>query len=296
MIPTLMRAALAVGLLFGSACGPGADDPTPATTPAGPLDAPTPAPFELVGGIDSGEFPPSSGIAYHPLRKTLFVVNDDGHVGELRTDGSLVQRRHLMFDDFEAITVHPGSGLLYIAIEGRDDVVEVDPEGLVIRREYDLPRRFQGRRIYQRGGEGVEGLTFVPQAGHPEGGTFYVANRSAHPKDLDDPPLLMEVELPLSSSSTGELEGRILRYKRLTITGISGLHYDSAADRLYALSDDPERLIELTLDGEIVKAHDITASDPEGITFDAEGFAYIAQDGGGILKLRRSVPGDGESH
>ena len=288
-IRNAIRAALAIGLLFCSACGPQRDDPQPAQPSASPLDAPTAARFALVEGIGTGEFPPASGIAYHPLRQTLFIVNDDGHVGEIRTDGSLVQRRHLMFDDFEAIAVHPGSGMLYIAIEGRDDVLEVDPDGLRVRREYDLSRRFKGRKIYESGGEGIEGLTFVPRAGHSEGGTFFVANRSSHPKDLDDPPLLMEVELPLSSTSTGALEGKIVRATRLTLTGISGLHY-LGGDRLYAISDDRKLLVELTLAGEVVSAQELRASDPEGVTTDPDGNLYIAQDGGGILKLRLATP------
>ena len=115
-------------------------------------------------------------------------------------------------------------------------------------------------------------------------------NRSRHAKDLDDPPLLLEVDLPLTSSSTDALQGLIRRYKRLAITELSGLHYDAAKDRLYALSDDNNLLIELTRDGEILKVYELSADDPEGITFDDEGFLYIAQDSGGILKLRPTDP------
>ncbi len=288
---TTARAVLSLALLLSPACGREDGEQTWAAGRAKPFEeGKAPLPFELVGEIDTGEVPAPSGIVYHPLRKTLFVANDDGHVAELRTDGTLVQRRHLMFDDFEAITAHPKTGLLYIAIEGRDDVVEVDPDGLRIRREYDLPRTFEGRKIYERGGEGVEGMTFAPDAEHPEGGTFFVVNRSAHRKDLDDPPLLIEIELPLSSTSTDELKGRILRYKRLGITELSGLHYDAAGDRLYALSDKNNHLIELTRDGEILRVHKLEADSPEGITFDDDGFLYIAQDTGLILKFRPAPP------
>lgn len=269
------------------ACGQGAEE----TPPPGTSDGTTAVAltFERVE-FELGDFPSPSGVTYHPPRKTLFLVNDDGYLGEFRTDGTLVQSRHLLFQDFEAITCDPGTGLLYIAIEGRDDVLEVDPEGLAMRREYDLPRVFAGRKLYELGGEGIEGLAFVPNPAHPEGGTFFAANRSAHPKDLEDPPLVFEVELPLSSTSTGKLEGKMLRYKRLDLIELSGLHYDAKKGRLYALADKTNRIAELSLDGEILALYSFEAQDPEGIAFDAEGFLYIAQDSGGVLKLRPAPP------
>lgn len=282
-------AVLTLALLLGAACSQEVERrESPLTALQALIEGATPLPFERVGDEDDEaaiDFPESSGLTYHPLRKTLFTVSDDGHIGEFRTDGTLVQRRHLLFEDFEGITAHSQTGLLYLAIEGRDNVLEVDPEGLVIRREYDLQRVFEGRKLFQLGGEGIEAIAFVPDPAHPEGGTFFVLNRSRHPKDLDDPPLVLEFELPLSSTSNGELEGQIRSYARLQVTELSGLHYDADADRLYAVSDDHKLLLELTRGGKIVNVHDLPAEDPEGIAMDGD-FLYIAQDSEGIVKFR----------
>jgi hypothetical protein len=44
------------------------------------------------GNIDKQNFPEPSGICFHPLRKTLFVVSDEGEVTEIETDGTPVFR------------------------------------------------------------------------------------------------------------------------------------------------------------------------------------------------------------
>ena len=287
------RAALALVLFVSIGCSEEPAEPrTPRFAPtaltvmiedAGPLA------YTRVGEENDEseiDFPESSGLTFHPTRKTLFTVSDDGHVGEFETDGTLVQRRHLLYEDFEGITADPASGLLYVVIEGRDNILEIDPNGLVIRREYDLARSFEGRKLYQLAGDGLEGIAFVPDDSHPEGGTLFVVNRSPKAKDLDDPPLLLEFELPLSSNSNDELEGAILSATRLAVTHLSGLHYDPRADRLLAVSDDNKIMIELTRQGELTNASKLPAEDPEGIAIDDDGVLYIAQDSEGIIKFQ----------
>lgn len=45
-------------------------------------------------------FDEPSGIVFHAQRGTLFVVGDEGDIGEFQTDGRLVQQaRHLDADD-----------------------------------------------------------------------------------------------------------------------------------------------------------------------------------------------------
>lgn len=72
------------------------------------------------GNIDRVGFKEPSGICFHPARETLFVVGDRGHVGEMQTDGTLVRERRIRKADFEGITCNPGTGLLYIAVEGEE--------------------------------------------------------------------------------------------------------------------------------------------------------------------------------
>ena len=93
-----------------------------------------PFPGSVIGNIDKSGFPEPSGIVFHPTRKTLFVVGDEGDMCEMKTDGTLLSRKHYPADtarmDFEGITVNPATGLLYIAVEGAEKIIEIDPADL----------------------------------------------------------------------------------------------------------------------------------------------------------------------
>jgi uncharacterized protein YjiK len=277
-------ASWAAALIALGGCEAG-DDPALPPHPPTLAETATDLPYERTGEEDLTVFPETSGLAWHPSRQTLFVVGDEGHVGEFRPDGTAVQGRHVLYEDFEGITVVPATGLLYVAIEGRDNVLEIDPEGLRVLREFDLPRESEGVEIYDKSGEGIEGIAFVPDPKNAEGGTFLVVNRAAHDSDPGDPPLLFEVELPLSSTSTDRLEGVMRSYKKLDVLYLSGLEYQAAGDRLFAVSDDDALLVELTRAGDVVSAHELPVEGPEAIAFDSDGFLYVGSDGGGVVKL-----------
>ena len=276
-------ASLGLACTLLSACGPVADGTEEAEEK--PFKA-LPLAFEPMGNIPGVDFEEASGIAFHPTRKTLFVVTDEGDVGELRTDGTLIQRRHLLYEDFEGITCNPSTGLLYIVIEGRDNVLEVDSDGLVIRREFGLAREHDGEKLFESQGNGLEGIAFVPDPKHPDGGTFFLVNRSSRAGDDDDPPLILEYELPLSSRATHKLEGSIKSHVRIDIEELSGLHYDAESKMLYAVSDDDDRLFRMTRDGEVLAVISLSVKSPEGIAFDDRGYLYVARDPGGIVRMR----------
>ena len=65
------------------------------------------------GDIDQQDFTEPSGIVYHPIRKTLFVVGDEGEITEIQTDGTPLFIESLP-GDLEGITVAPETGLLYV--------------------------------------------------------------------------------------------------------------------------------------------------------------------------------------
>jgi hypothetical protein len=54
-----------------------------------------------------------SGLAYHPKRKTLFVVSDDGPIAELAVDGTVKNYWHSAYYDREGIAFRPADGCLY---------------------------------------------------------------------------------------------------------------------------------------------------------------------------------------
>ncbi len=244
-------------------------------------------PHEWIGNIDRVDFNEPSGICFHAQRKTLFVVGDEGDVYEIMTDGTPIQQKHLRDADFEGITHDPSTGLLYIAVEGEETILEVEPETLDIRREFAIERRFEGRLLLKIGGGGIEAITYAPDPTHPEGGTFYVANQGFSLEHEEDISAVFEIEVPLKSQREHNLSGRIRRYFRIGAIDLAGLHYDHKTGKLLIISDETDRLFELDASaGTLLRAFTLHGRDQEGIAVDEHGFLYIAQDSGGILKIR----------
>jgi len=235
------------------------------------------------GTIDQQEFSEPSGICFHPSRKTLFVVSDEGEIAEIGKDGTPVFRKKIP-GDLEGITVNPDSGLLYLVKEGDDIILEFDPDKKEVIRSFALNREYRGNPDYieKRIGtfdNGIESIAFVGDAKHPEGGTFYIGNQW-------DPPCVMEVQIPLKSSTDQTAEAHILRVLPLDLDDPAALNYDPQTGLLNVVSDADNILVEITLDGKIVREYAFLGDNQEGIAKDDEGYLYIAQDTDGIIKVK----------
>ena len=244
------------------------------------------SPFQWVGNIDRVNLEGPSGIVYHSERRTLFVVGDKGDICEIRKDGALVKGERIRYADFEGITYDPSSGLLYIAIEGEEKIIEVSPDDLKVLREFEINRTFRGSTVLKAGGDGIEALTFVPDSNHPEGGTFYTANQGFDLGNKEDPSAIFELEVPLKSGSSRGGRAWIIRSISLNAIDLSGLYHDQGSDHLYVISGVGNTLFELTRDGDILATYTLPGDNQEGIAVDENGFLYIAQDSGGIIKVK----------
>ena len=230
-----------------------------------------------------------SGIVFHAPRGTLFVVGDQGKIYEMKTDGSPVNQRDLAeggWLDLEGVTFNPATGLLYVVVEGRDRILEVDPDKLVILRQYDIPRTYKGKTVLKAGGQGIEGITFVPDAKHPEGGTFFVTNQGFKDSPPEDASALLRLELPIKTRREGNADAKILDYVRMDVFDLSGLHYDAKRKRLLVISDGGNAIMRITPKGKVLETERLPGVHQEGITIDARGYVYVAQDSGGILKFK----------
>jgi uncharacterized protein YjiK len=241
-------------------------------------------PYEWVGDIDQVEFNEPSGIVYHEKRETLFVVGDAGDLCEIKTDGALVQQKHLRDADLEGVTYDPSTGLLYLAVEGEERVLEVDPDSFDILREFTIPREVEGKMLLKEGGSGIESITFVPNLKKAHGGTFFVANQSWDLAAVEDGSALFEIELPLRSKT--ETVARHIRHIDPGIPDMSGLNYSDLSNSLLVLSDGSNSFFEISLLGEVKDGKAFPGENQEGIAFDGKGNIYIAQGSGGILKMR----------
>ena len=240
-------------------------------------------PYEWIGDIDKIGFNEPSGICWHAARKTLFAVGDEGDLCEITAEGTLIRRQHIRAADFEGVTYDPATGLVYLAIEGEEAVLEVDPNSFAVLREFALPRAFQGKTLLRAGGEGIEAITFAPDPDHPEGGVFYVANQAFGLSDEQDISAVFQVELPLRTRTGSP---RITDYFAPGIIDLSGLHYDPIADRILLISDATNLILEYTRDHHLLSVQAFPGDNQEGVTVDADNFLYIAQDTGGIVKLK----------
>lgn len=235
------------------------------------------------GNIDRQNITEPSGICFHPLRKTLFVVSDEGELFEIQKDGSPIFSMKIP-GDLEDITVNPHSGLLYIVIEGEDVILEFDPEKREVTRRFPVNRAYGGNPNFLQKQEeaydnGLESLAFVPDRNHPEGGTFFAGNQW-------DPPCILEILVPLKSNKAQVAEARILRVLPFKMDDPAAMYYDSETGCLNVVSDADNILVEITLYGKLVREYAFLGDNQEGLARDDEGYLYIAQDSGGIIKVR----------
>ena len=218
-------------------------------------------------------------------------MSDEGHVAEFTPEGGLVKRRALAAEDsrvgggdFEGITYNPATGLVYVAIEGRERILEVSPDDFSLLRVFDVERSFGGRLLLKPGGQGIEAMEFIPDSTDPDGGIFYLANQAFDLEDQEDPSVILRVRVPLRDSADGD-SARIESVFYPGIIDIAGFHYDPESGHLLALSDATNSLHEFTLDGQLVRGWSFPGVNQEGVTTDGNGTWFIAQDSGGIIRM-----------
>lgn len=274
----MVQRVLLLGL--ASACVVSADD-----KPSGPGSTVPQSvlPFEWIGEFDKTEFEEPSGLCWHIQRGVLFVVGDKGDLCELADDGKAIRQQHLSDTDFEGITHDPRTGLLYIAVEGEEVILEVDPETFEVVREFNLPRTLNGTTVLKKGRHGIEGITFVADPSHPHGGIFWIANQVNTLTDKKDLSAVFQVELPLRSR-TGQ--PKLLGYFSPGVIDLSGLHYDAATGHVWILSDQANLLLKYSTTFDFLDAFALPGDNQEGIATDGAGHLYIAQDSGGMIKLK----------
>ena len=243
-------------------------------------------PARIEGNIDKAKFREPSGIVFHAARGTLFVVGDEGDIEEISTSGEVIGQAHVSDADFEGVTCDPSTGRLYIVVEGANEVLELSPSDFGVLRTFVIPRTFNGETVMAAGGQGLEAIAFVPDSSHPEGGTFFVTNQGFADSDPADASALVEVRLPLKTGAEVQADAEILRYMPMKVYDLAGLDYDARRGLLIAVSDAANACFELSRDGRVLRTYALPGRDQEGIAFDNQGYAYIAQDSGGILKCK----------
>lgn len=234
--------------------------------------------------IEKSGFREPSDIVYHAKRRTLFLVGDEGDVAEIRTDGTVVKSKRVRKGDFEGVTYDPATSLVYVGVEGEEKILELDPDSFEVLREFSIPRTFKGATVMKAGGDGIEAIAFVPDAKHPQGGTFFVANQSFDPKDKEDGSAIFELSVPLKGTEK-RATAEIVRMIPMPILDIAALCRDPKTGGLLVASDKADTLLEMTLSGKIERSWTLPGRNQEGVALDDEDHLYVAQDSGGVLRF-----------
>ncbi|HYB98446.1 MAG TPA: SdiA-regulated domain-containing protein [Candidatus Limnocylindrales bacterium] len=222
------------------------------------------------------EFSEPSSVVYHPLRKSLFIVGDEGDIGEVSLEGKLLRKSHLG-GDLEGVTVDPATGLLYVAREGHEIVFEVTADDFRITRRYTIDRTFEGNpNFLARGGDGIEGITFVPDESAKEGGRFYAANQY-------DPPVLIELAIPIRSTKDKFENARIVSSRAVEAPPLSDVIWQPAMKAFLVVSALWKKVYVVDAQGRNLRAARVPGLMPEGLTPLPDGRFVIAQDTGGLL-------------
>jgi uncharacterized protein YjiK len=255
--------------------------PTPSPTPdhqVGTSNADNsydPFPYQAVDDFGKAKSDKLSGIVFYPGRETLFAATDNGRIIEIKTDGTFIRRKQIREKaDFEGITYSPTTEMLYVAIEGEEVILEVNPETLEAVRDVPIDRMFEGDVLISPEGNGIEGIAFVPASDGATNGSFYLTNQSNELRG-PDPSIVFEAEI---DHATSEPQARITRYFSVGVTDLSGIHYAPASGRLLIISDSNNLLLEVSLTGQVLETYPLPGKKQEGITTDGDGSLYIAQD------------------
>ena len=229
----------------------------------------------------------ASGICYIKASETFFVVGDNGFVYQIGKSGDILDWHDFALRDhrdFEGITYDEKKDLLYIAVEGVDNLLVID-RSYTVHEELNIERKdIHGDKILEKDNQnGIEAITFVADA-------LYIANQSYTFLPELDPSVLIKLDLPESDKVLLEKVVSLEPY-----TDIAGLDYHDK--RIYLVSDDEKLLLvydpqkEEITDSISLKSFDAALEDMaiEGVAFDDNGYIYFAYDDkedGGIFRYR----------
>ena len=220
-----------------------------------------------------------SGIVYSAMRGTLFVVGDEGDICELRTNGTLVNKVHIRRVDLEGITINPATGMLYALDEHAEAILEIHPDNLEVLRHF-LIEVTPAHHNPAPNNRGFEAITFVPDPHDDLDGQFFLANQGS---SAEQAAAVFNTTAPLSTFSTGS-PAHITPSFNPGIADLSGLHHDSVSGWLLVISDKHDTLLITTIDGAVQASYTLPGENQEGITLDASGHLYLAEDSGNIIK------------
>lgn len=220
--------------------------------------------------------PEASGIVYSQKSDTLFVVNDEGKIYEITTDGKLVKKLNIGKYDFEGITIDEKNSLLILAVEGDEKILVLSQNDFKIQNEIKIKRKYNNIEVLKKDSKnGIEGIALYEDK-------LYISNQSKNKYPKADSSVIVIVDYKLNKEK--------LKIKNIIdhgFTDISGLTFYK--DTLYMISDNNNLLISYDIEkNKVIKEYKLSKKyAQEGLTFDKKGNLYIADDNGQVLKIKK---------
>ncbi len=219
-------------------------------------------------------FDEASGICYASQDDTLYAVGDNGYIYHYDKSGHLLDW-HDFSDhpahDFEGISCHNEAGMLYVAVEGIDNLLVIDRQYRIVR-EINIDRKDEnGEKILVKDPEyGIEGVTTTEDR-------LYVVNQSYNQYPDSDPSALIAL------TDRGK-HAVITEFMPMEREDLAGLSYHDGI--LYILSDSEKKILRYDPVNESILSEvsvddidsDLKDLAVEGIAFDNEGNLFLTVD------------------
>lgn len=215
------------------------------------------------------EIPEASGIGYCSDTDTLIVANDEGRYYEITTDGKILKEIKLGNLDLEGVVCKETEMIFAIEDKG---ILIVDRKSSQ-KQNVNLDTLYNGKKVVLWNKKaGIEGIAI-------NGDTLYLSKQSKKKKST----FIAVVDLSKSPF-------HIIDIIEHGIPDTSGLSYHEGY--LYMVSDRKDLLVKFDLQKrKIVHKVRLGKGAWEGITFDNNGFIYLADDDGWVMKYKKKSLG-----
>jgi uncharacterized protein YjiK len=213
------------------------------------------------------QIPEASGICFSQNSETLFVVEDEGKVYEISRDGAILRQKRIGDYDLEGVACDDVHNRLLLAQEGEDAILVLSQKKLKLTKSIKIKKRFRGENILRRDKKhGLEGIAIVED--------FILLSNQKNPS------LLLKVTREDKAKVT------ILELFKHGHEDIAGLTYHDGY--LFMVSDDENLLLKYDIkDKRVIATAKLPQASQEGVAFDNDGYIYIADDAGRVLKYKR---------
>jgi streptogramin lyase len=189
--------------------------------------------------------------------------------------------------DLEGICYCPLDGLLYVAEEYGEKLYAVDPEGLEHVGTAAYSREYGGEKLLVAGGNGAEGIEWIPDDAEPAAGFFLLLNQ-------DDPHCLFRLNHE-DLDFSGKRLAPIRAWWPTEPINAGALHYVQEERTLWLIHSWMNVMEYIDIDTMEATGFEVfPGAAQEAVAIDGEGRLWVGSDLGGIARYTRTKTGEAQ--